>query len=69
MRYDYIPDYNEICDRHDAKEQAKLDNLPKCVYCDEAITSEYLFDLDGDITCESCLVLRYRKKAYLYYED
>lgn len=65
---DHIPDYNELHDRYEAERQRELDKLPKCEYCGEPITDDFLYDLDGDILCEECLKRHFRKHVEDYIE-
>lgn len=48
---DPVSDFN----RYDAMQQRELERCPKCDYCDEHITADNYYDLDGDIVCEDCL--------------
>ena len=54
--------------RRDAEEQSFLDKLPKCEYCGHTIMDDYLYDLAGDIMCESCLKEHFRKPVEDYME-
>lgn len=65
---DCIPDYTELHARHEAEQQRELDKLPKCDYCGETITDEYLYDLDGTLCCENCLNNNFRKPVDDYVE-
>ena len=57
----HIPDYNELFDRYDEKQQREMDKLPKCEYCGEPITNDFLYNINGDIICEDCLNDNFRK--------
>lgn len=65
---DWVPDYAELHDRYEAEQQRQLDRLPKCEYCGETITDDFLYDLNGDIMCEKCLNDNYRKPVDDYIE-
>lgn len=65
---DYIPDYADLHDRYEAEQARELAKLPKCDYCGEPIGDDYLYDLDGDIICKSCLNDHFRKSVEDYIE-
>ena len=53
---------------HD-REQAKQEKqLPKCDYCNQTIHDEHLFDINGDVMCEKCLIREFRKDVDDYVE-
>lgn len=47
--------------RHDAEEQAWLDSLPICAYCNEPIQDEYYYEINDEPVCEECLNREHRK--------
>ena len=51
--------------KHDAEQEAKLVRLPKCSCCREVIQDEYLYEIDGELICESCME-EFRKPATQY---
>lgn len=53
-------------DRHDAEQQAELDRLPKCSYCNEPIQEEKLFDIEGELYCEEHAFELFRKDTEDY---
>lgn len=54
--------------RHD-REQAKQEKqLPRCDYCNQPIHDEHLFDINGDVMCEKCLIREFRKDVDDYVE-
>lgn len=55
---DPLADFN----RHDAKQQAGLDKLPKCDYCGQPIQDDHYFDINGDAICPDCLEKHFRKE-------
>ena len=63
---DYIPDYNDLYARHEAEQEKMADKLPRCKYCGEPITDDYLYDLDGTLCCEDCLEDLFRKPTDNY---
>ena len=42
-------------ERYDAKQQKKLDRLPKCCSCKEPIQQEKAVHMDGHWYCDECL--------------
>lgn len=62
MRYtdDPIADFLH----HDAEQQARLNKLPRCSYCDEAITSDYYYEINDEIVCEECLEAHFKKAVW-----
>ncbi len=52
-----IADY----DRYLGAEQTRLDRLPKCCECDEPITDECCYEINGEYLCEKCLNDNHRK--------
>ena len=53
---------------YDAEQERLMDRLPKCDYCGEPITDDHLFDINGDVICESCLNENFRKRVEDYVE-
>lgn len=53
---------------YDAEQQAKLDKLPKCSYCEEHIQDDYLCDIDGAIYCMECFSDNFIKNVEDYIE-
>lgn len=53
-------------DRYDAEQQAELDRLPKCSYCNEPIQEEKLFDIEGELYCEEHAFELFRKDTEDY---
>ena len=64
----YIPDYIDQFNEHEARQQRELDRLPKCDYCDEPITGDYLYDINSVVICEACLNDNFRKPVEDYVE-
>lgn len=50
---------------HEAEQEEKLNKLPKCIDCGQAIQDDWLFDIFGDLYCEKCLNKNFRR----YTED
>lgn len=50
-----VPDnYDAFC-RHEARQEAELQKLPVCCFCDEPIQSEDCYLIYGDFVCPDCL--------------
>lgn len=64
----HIPDYTELFNEHEARQEAQMDKLPKCDYCGEPIMDEHLYDINGDLICEECLKENFRKSVEDYIE-
>ena len=61
---DPVADY----ERYSAEKEEALRKLPKCDYCNKPIEDDYLYDLEGDIICESCMNKHFRKHTEDYME-
>lgn len=55
-----VPDNLDLFDEHEAEQQAALELLPVCDICDEHIQSEYCYQINDTVICESCMVEYYR---------
>ena len=57
----------------DSEREEKIKELPTCECCGEPIQDEYLYDFDGDLVCEECMLdyvrENFRKKTEDYTED
>ena len=51
---EYVPDPADYFAAYDREMQRKLDRLPVCDKCGEAIQDEYLFEDDDGCFCEYC---------------
>ena len=56
---DYIPDYNDLYDAHEAEEERWLEKRPKCECCGEPIYEDTFYDINGEYLCEECMKDRY----------
>lgn len=52
--------------RHDTEQEAELQKMPKCSYCNEHIQDGYLFDIEGELYCEEHAYELFRKDAADY---
>lgn len=48
------------------EELEELNKLPKCDICGDVIQDDCLFDLDGDLICENCMFLQFRRRTEDY---
>lgn len=56
-----IPDNYSQWLSHELQQERELDKLPKCDHCGRSIQDEYLFDIYGEIYCERCANLLFKK--------
>ena len=57
----YSDDPVKDFERHDREQQKRLEQLPKCIECEEPIQDEHCFDIYGEIYCQECLINKFRK--------
>ena len=65
MTYFRIGDPHDDFDRHDRDLARKEARLPVCERCLKRISDDFYWDMEGEILCEDCMNIRYRK----YTED
>ena len=63
-----LPDALDMWETHDAEQEEAFKKLPVCDYCNRHIDDDYLYDLEGDIICESCMNKHFRKHTEDYME-
>ena len=56
---DYIPDYNDLYEAHEAEEERWLEKRPKCDCCGEPIYEDTFYDIGGEYLCSECMNNRY----------
>lgn len=56
-----IPDNYDIWKAHQTRIEEEEERLPRCHRCNERITDDYLYHIDGEILCEECMKEEYRK--------
>lgn len=61
---DPIADYDKYLD----EAESQMAKLPKCVHCDEPITDDTYYDINGECMCEACLNKHHRKWVDDYVE-
>ena len=47
--------------QYDAERERELAKLPRCCECDEPITDEYCYEINGEYLCEDCLNSQHRR--------
>lgn len=50
-----VHDVYDQWERHDAEQEAELQKLPECSNCGYKIQSEYCFQINDEIICETCM--------------
>ena len=54
--------------RYDADQEAMLEKLPKCSYCDKPIQEDYCYEINDELVCRECLDEHFRKWVEDYAE-
>ena len=54
---DPIADFN----RHQEDMERRLEQRPRCSQCDEHIQEEFCFEINGELICEGCMKMEFRK--------
>lgn len=65
----YTDDPHRDFDRHEANLQKELNKQPVCVDCDEPIQDDHLFDVDGDLFCEECMIANFKRNTENYIKE
>lgn len=62
---EYIPDNFDLAERHlreaAAAEERWLATRPLCSECDEPITDDSCFEINGELICEDCMDENHKK--------
>ena len=55
-------------DHYDREQQRQLEQLPVCEgeKCGKRIQDDLYFDIDGEILCEKCMILKYGRRTEDY---
>ena len=61
-----VPDNYDRWEQHDAEQQAELDKLPECCYCEEPIQQEFAIYINDEWYCDNCLETHFRKEVEDY---
>lgn len=64
-----MDDYNSLYDKHEEEQERQLSKLPRCCECGNRIQEDKLFDVFGDLYCESCMEKEFMKSTDDYIED
>lgn len=48
-------------DRYDRQQEEWLNSRPVCDCCDEPIQDDFCYEINGDLICEDCLDMHFRK--------
>lgn len=59
-----MPDNYDAWEAHDEEQEEGLSKFPKCIYCGDRLTEEYVYVIDGGVVCEQCLNDNYKKPIY-----
>lgn len=63
-----VMDSYQVWEAYDRYQEEVLTKAPECVVCGTRIQEDY-YEIDGDIICERCLNIRYKKKMIDLWED
>lgn len=65
-----IPDYTELHAIHESWQERMLRRYPKCSDCEEHITDDFLYEIDGKLFCETCLNDTFRRHTedFMHYD-
>ena len=64
----YTDDPVKDHDRYQEEKDKQLQKLPKCSICDEHIQTDYLYEINDELICESCIKDNFRKPVEDYVE-
>lgn len=56
-----MPDNYDLFLRHEAERENELARLPVCEVCGEHIQDDFLYEINDELICESCLNHYHRK--------
>ena len=57
------PDNYSVYEQHEAEQEKQLDRLPVCEYCENPITDEYAYYIEGSWFCENCMNEHFRREV------
>ena len=63
-----IPDNYDAYKQHEADQARELNRLPRCANCDEPITADHFYEIEGVFICPDCLDADYRRSTDDYIE-
>ena len=53
--YESIPDYTDMFNEYDARQQAGEEKYPKCDCCGERIVDDKFYNIEGTYICMVCI--------------
>lgn len=63
-----MEDNYSMWEHHEHAQQVALARQPVCCYCEEPIQDDFLYDIEGELYCEQCLNINFRKGTEDYIE-
>lgn len=61
----YIPDNYDKWLQHESEQEEELQRLPLCCECEERITDEHCYEVNGEYICERCMDENHKKDTDL----
>ena len=58
---EYVPDNYDQWKTHDAEQEIKLEQLPRCSECGKPIQDDFCYEINDEYICEKCLTDNHRK--------
>lgn len=52
---DYILDYTDLFNEHEAEQERRIEKHPKCSCCGERILEDKFYNIEGTYICPSCI--------------
>ena len=52
---EYIPDMYDAWSRHEEQQERELAKRQRCSECDEPITDDYCYLINGEYICQDCM--------------
>ena len=65
----YTDDPVKDHDRYQDEQDKQLQKLPKCSICDYHIQDDYLYEINDELICESCIKDNFRKNVEDYMDE
>lgn len=56
-----MEDNYSLWEQHEVKAEKWLSERPVCCYCDEPIQDDFCYEVNGELICEDCLEVHFRK--------
>ncbi len=61
-----VPDNYDAYRQHEAEREKWLKSRPICVYCEEPIQDDFLYEVNGELYCEECMQKWFRQSTEDY---